>query len=734
MSNTTNLDLERPDKGDAEWHTSLNSNMTKLDAGYGNNVASIADLPEVYIETGTFNHDVGDVITLPKSVDAINEYNITITPTTGGGTDPELIWVEKGTANFVVKCNGNNTTDTFDATIYYIGDIASYGGSIYRRWYVSPDATITDHGDDTDVGSFAWVLDQIGASPATVELPGNKTYTITTAIVVPDNVNIIPQKGAVFDLVGDLTINGSLEAQSVQIFLNSGGDAIFTNGSVKQLNAKWWGAVGDDSNNDTTSIHAWLDAIFVSNISGFLPSGIYLVDTIKDLTGVKASHYGETFTIIGEPPDVGENIDGDRMGSYLKWGGSDSSANYILKLIGIRRGRMINIGFDGDNRAGVNLNVNYIGGAGQWASDGWEFENCEFSRVIGGNHEEVITLGGWDNDADTASFYMSGDTNCQRFVFRSCRFQHGYDAFRIDNANALDFTFKGCNFDRAYNSGMRVEGGGWSMYGCEFSLNYTADLDLSAHSSLVMVNCWSEQSNRFVWADSRTQASGLTLIGCRVHSYPWAFWKQGYRSQPTNDDDQWTSIYWDRTGILSLESTIFEDPYSFVDQGGAAPTVSSKPLIWIKNSKTPDIQIFNSGSLSMTSASTYTNDFLGYGWDGTNIKKAGFRKPQRSGYRDIGGIAGNVDFDLYIFAAGFLEFTVDANVTFTSMHPLEAGDRVRLLINQAAGGAQTMTFPANVKLVGGAYTLTAGAAAVDLLEFESDGTNWWEISRGQDLS
>ena len=289
MSNTANLDLERPDKGDTEWHTSLNSNMTKLDTGYGNNVATIADLPQMYIETGTFNHDTGDTITLPVAVDAINEYSVEITATTGAGTDPELIWVEKATTNFVVKCNGNNTTDTFEAVIYYLGDIASYGGSIYRRWYVSPDAAITDHGDDTDTGSFAWVLDQIGAGLATVELPGNKTYTITTATAVPDNVNIIPQKGAIFGGAGTLTFDNPAQIIMTgrqQIFGASITVSFTYSGSAKP---EWWGENTTPATTDmTTEIQSAIDA-FGSNYhtiglaSGqtYLISGtIYLGNTI----------------------------------------------------------------------------------------------------------------------------------------------------------------------------------------------------------------------------------------------------------------------------------------------------------------------------------------------------------------------------------------------------------------------------------------------------------------------
>lgn len=237
MSNTSNLDLERPIKGADEWHTSLNLNMTKIDSVVGSNTSSISDLPQVYIETGTLNYTTGDTITLPVAVDAINEYSVEITLTTGGGTDPEIIWVEKTTTNFVVKCTGNNTTDTFDAVIYYIGDIASYGGSVYRKWYVSTDAAITDHGDDTDTGSFAWVLDQISTTPSTVEMPGNKTYTITTSTGVVSTVNVTAQKGAIWDGAGTLTFDNTdqIDAGSQQQIFGSSITVVFTNGGTAYI-------------------------------------------------------------------------------------------------------------------------------------------------------------------------------------------------------------------------------------------------------------------------------------------------------------------------------------------------------------------------------------------------------------------------------------------------------------------------------------------------------------------
>lgn len=197
-SETTNLKLTKPGKGDRNWGQTINDNMDKLDTGYGTMVTISDDLPEVYIYTNTFNGSTGRQISLPKSVDAINEYDVKITPTSRGAAIGD-IYVTKTTSNFTVKCSENNTTDTFTASVYYIGDVTSYGGSIYRRWYVSPDSSITDHANASTTGSIAWVQAQIGSSPAIIETPSNKTYQIKNNLTLNDNILYQPQMGAIID-------------------------------------------------------------------------------------------------------------------------------------------------------------------------------------------------------------------------------------------------------------------------------------------------------------------------------------------------------------------------------------------------------------------------------------------------------------------------------------------------------------------------------------------------------
>lgn len=197
-SETTNLNLTKPAKGDRSWGQTINNNMDLLDAAYGNYKSTADDLPEVYVFSDTFNSTTGTTIPLPNEVDAVTEYSVTVTPNTRAGAIGD-IYVTKTTTNFVVKCSENNTTDTFAAVVYYIGDVSNYGGSIYRRWYVSPDSSITDHGNASTVGSLAWVAAQISTSPAVIEAPGNKTYQIKQDLTLADNIFYQPQPGAIID-------------------------------------------------------------------------------------------------------------------------------------------------------------------------------------------------------------------------------------------------------------------------------------------------------------------------------------------------------------------------------------------------------------------------------------------------------------------------------------------------------------------------------------------------------
>lgn len=244
-SYTPRLNLTKPSRGSANWDTKFNANSDKVDAAYGDIWSYMSDAPEVYYLTGTFNGTTGRTVTLPKSVNAITEYGVAVAATTRAGAIGD-IYVEQGTSNFIVRCAEANTSDTFIATVYYKGVLNSYGNSQFRKWYVSVDAAVTDHGNAAQVGSLAWVLTQVGSNIVDVELPGNHTYAVGTAIdmiSLAPNARLVFQNGAV--LSGAVTVKiAHMQAGRHRIFTVPGGPTVsFEPGAVEHgYYPEWWGA------------------------------------------------------------------------------------------------------------------------------------------------------------------------------------------------------------------------------------------------------------------------------------------------------------------------------------------------------------------------------------------------------------------------------------------------------------------------------------------------------------
>ena len=77
------------------------------------------------------------------------------------------------------------------------------------------------------------------------------------------------------------------------------------------------------------------------------------------------------------------------------------------------------------------------------------------------------------------------------------------------------------------------------------------------------------------------------------------------------------------------------------------------------------------------------------------------------------------------FAAKIVEATLTLNATITMPAPV-AGDSGRLVLTQDGTGSRTGTFVATsgaVKFVGGSKTLSTAVAAIDVVDWWSDGTN-----------
>jgi len=81
-----------------------------------------------------------------------------------------------------------------------------------------------------------------------------------------------------------------------------------------------------------------------------------------------------------------------------------------------------------------------------------------------------------------------------------------------------------------------------------------------------------------------------------------------------------------------------------------------------------------------------------------------------------------------------LKFTATSNVTVTLAGGEYRGQRLTIEAVQDATGGRTWTKTATTKAAGGTVSLTATAAARDLLTFEWDGVNWVEVSRALNVS
>lgn len=295
MITTPNIGLAKPIRGSQRWDININANSDNIDTHIGGLNNNIDDLPEVERHAGTFNASTGTVVTLSKTVDAVNEYGVEIVPTSRAAAIGD-VWVTKGTSSFTVHCSGSNTSDTFEAIVFHTGDMTSYGGSMYRRYYVSPSTSITDHSVASTVGSLAYILNQMSGTSGIVELPGNRIYTLTANdVTIPAGIRLLPQPGAVISIASGktLTVNGSISAGAHQIFSGSG-TLVFGTGSIEKAYVQWTGALGDGSTDCGASINQIASACRANAIPVYFPPGDYLTTSSLNFTGANDLIAGHT--------------------------------------------------------------------------------------------------------------------------------------------------------------------------------------------------------------------------------------------------------------------------------------------------------------------------------------------------------------------------------------------------------------------------------------------------------
>jgi len=169
------------------------------------------------------------------------------------------------------------------------------------------DATATDQGAVTSRGdrSIKDLVDDIGTSKsATLVLPhsgtGNTTtYTLTTSEIVPSNIALRVENGAILDGAGTLTINGTFGAGLHKVF----GSSITVSG-LTLLKPEWFGATGDGSTDDHTALSDTLSAAGVGSTIKLKSGSTYITHGgLSSAVKIRIYGFGTLKTKAGENYD-----------------------------------------------------------------------------------------------------------------------------------------------------------------------------------------------------------------------------------------------------------------------------------------------------------------------------------------------------------------------------------------------------------------------------------------------
>ncbi|KKN75039.1 hypothetical protein LCGC14_0384130 [marine sediment metagenome] len=114
----------------------------------------------------------------------------------------------------------------------------------------------------------------------TIDLPANADYPVLTNMVVPRNVGVRTNPGAIVEATsGTVAWKGPVIGDPTFQWLSGSGHS-FASTFVSRLLTQWWGATGNGIIADTAAIQNTFTASYSSKIPVFFPLGSYLTGTI----------------------------------------------------------------------------------------------------------------------------------------------------------------------------------------------------------------------------------------------------------------------------------------------------------------------------------------------------------------------------------------------------------------------------------------------------------------------
>lgn len=147
--------------------------------------------------------------------------------------------------------------------------------------------------------------------PGCLMLPRTKAgstsgnWEITSNLTIPDRITLKIPRGPMLDIDAGvtLTVNRPIDAGYYQIKTGDGTLAFGTGGVPPQVPVVWWGAVGDDSTDNSAAMQAAINAVCTAGGGEVLVTdGIFRTGTVLDLDG--SSNTCKGLTLRGLSPDL----------------------------------------------------------------------------------------------------------------------------------------------------------------------------------------------------------------------------------------------------------------------------------------------------------------------------------------------------------------------------------------------------------------------------------------------
>ena len=234
--------------------------------------------------------------------------------------------------------------DSGGTQIYYVPSVLYYTPltTPYGRYLV--DYTETDQGAAGGGNSVFDIIAEVGAVTNTIMYfahnsgAATTTYTLTTSDSIPDNFDIVIEKGVILDGAGTLTLDSpnQIIAQPDQLIFGTTITLVVTHPGI--LYPEWKGALGDGATNDSVAIQAMIDCLETAG------GGTVQFLSKTYICNLEAKSYVE---LRGMVPMFKGSIAGTEShnNTYLK---ANATGNIITTAAGALHGIAIrNIGFIG---------------------------------------------------------------------------------------------------------------------------------------------------------------------------------------------------------------------------------------------------------------------------------------------------------------------------------------------------------------------------------------------------